>query len=289
MDRDDHVRSYPEVRAAGDFKIKGAACLTRRGSSSACDACIICLQPITERAVAVPCNHLAFDFVCLASWLQERTSCPLCNASVTAVQYDWRGPQDYKTYSIQTSATAKSTGQPSTHPRRRRIGGWNQDLESAVVASQDPALERRRSVYHEELYSLHVGANLNSEFAEFTFQTFAQSPEMQSRARTFLRRELLVFAFLDHNHVPRGGGRQYLVEYIVAVLKTRDPKGADGHAQELLVPFIGRSNAEHLLHELTAWLRSPYARLADWDEVVQYAQPHHYRKGPSDSLCQTQS
>ena len=42
------------------------------------DTCVICLQHVTERAIAVPCNHYTFDFVCLVSWLQERSTCPLC-------------------------------------------------------------------------------------------------------------------------------------------------------------------------------------------------------------------
>lgn len=42
------------------------------------DTCVICLEHISERAVAVPCNHLNFDFLCLVSWLQEQPLCPLC-------------------------------------------------------------------------------------------------------------------------------------------------------------------------------------------------------------------
>jgi hypothetical protein len=42
------------------------------------DTCVICLSSVTERAITVPCNHYTFDFVCLVSWLQERSTCPLC-------------------------------------------------------------------------------------------------------------------------------------------------------------------------------------------------------------------
>jgi Ring finger domain len=42
------------------------------------DNCVICLAPISERAVAVPCNHCSFDFACLAHWLREQATCPLC-------------------------------------------------------------------------------------------------------------------------------------------------------------------------------------------------------------------
>lgn len=51
---------------------------THVNHKKAVDECVICLQSISERAVAVPCNHLSFDFICLASWLQENHQCPLC-------------------------------------------------------------------------------------------------------------------------------------------------------------------------------------------------------------------
>jgi hypothetical protein len=34
--------------------------------------------------------------------------------------------------------------------------------------------------------------------------------------------------------------------------------------------FIGRENAHLFIHELQAWLRSPYTSLEDWDRHVQY-------------------
>lgn len=42
------------------------------------DPCVICLDSISERAVVCPCRHHSFDFLCLVSWLQERSTCPLC-------------------------------------------------------------------------------------------------------------------------------------------------------------------------------------------------------------------
>ena len=42
------------------------------------DLCVICLDPVSERAAALPCRHQDFDFLCLLSWLEERSSCPLC-------------------------------------------------------------------------------------------------------------------------------------------------------------------------------------------------------------------
>ncbi|GAB1742844.1 hypothetical protein NU219Hw_g8551t1 [Hortaea werneckii] len=239
--------------------------------------CIICLEVISERAVAVPCNHLSFDFLCLVSWLQEKAACPLCKAEVHEVQYDWRSPEDYKTYRVPKAEGANvedsgnSTGlQSRRQAGRRRVQRWTPQTERTIASSEDPALQKRRRVYRDRLYALHVGANRISNYRNFDAAIFASSPALQSRARAFLRRELRVFSFLDTASAPRGGNREFLLEYIVAILRTNDLKAADGKAEDLLSDFLGRSNAQQLLHELEAWLRSPYVDLRQWDEVVQY-------------------
>lgn len=48
------------------------------GIGSYIDPCVVCLDQVSERAVASPCRHHSFDFLCLVSWLQERSACPLC-------------------------------------------------------------------------------------------------------------------------------------------------------------------------------------------------------------------
>lgn len=40
--------------------------------------CVICLEQITHAAVTAPCKHSSFDFLCVVSWLQQCTACPLC-------------------------------------------------------------------------------------------------------------------------------------------------------------------------------------------------------------------
>lgn len=271
-----------------DFKIKGAATRARNHGKQkeVAEECIICLQPITERAVAVPCNHLAFDFICLVSWLQQRDTCPLCNTILTEVQYDWFSPDDYKTYRLhepQPEQARQSGGQRS----RRRIGEnltpyrfrnvpqnaghrSHDRPNSTPLHPEDGALSQRRRVYQEKLYSLHVGANSVSRYRDFTPQDYVSSTTLQSRARMFLRRELQLFSYFDSGG--RARNREFVLEYIVAVLKKFDPKGADGRAEDFLSEFFERENARLLLHELQAWLRSPYATLDAWDRNVQYAE-----------------
>lgn len=278
---DSNVSNIP-AHASDDFKIRGAASRDARGkktSNGDPEACAICLEAITERAVAVPCNHLSFDFLCLVSWLQERSSCPLCNAAVTEVQYDFRGPDDYKRYRVPPKEVSQSQSDSSYEQTRRRRGqdfirrrtqGSSAFTAQASSSGEDPALEKRRQVYRLQQFSLRVGANSISQHRDFTPSNFENSMELQRRARMFLRRELQVFSFLDTAAAPRAGNREFLLEYVVAILKSNELKGADGHAENLLADYLGRENAGLLLHELEAWLRSPYAALTEWDRHVQY-------------------
>jgi hypothetical protein len=274
----------PTSAPPDDFTIKGAA-NKRKRSNVEPETCAICLEAIKERAVATPCNHLSFDFICLVQWLQEHATCPLCKADVKEVQYDWRTPRDFKTYTVgqHHKAKAATAGQPRQRApaaRRRRDVPWGpHTASSSSVSSEDPSLTRRRQIYLQHTPSLHVGANRISQYQTFTPASFAASSALQTRARIFLRRELRVFDFLDRR--PAGANREFLIEYLVAVLKSNDPKGADGHAEELVKEFLGREDARLLLHELDAWLRSPYERLEAWDTHVQYANTREQAAGSS--------
>lgn len=98
--------------------------------------------------------------------------------------------------------------------------------------------------------------------------------ELISRARRWLRRELNAFDFLNpddgiEKDTPRkANNAEFLLEYIVAILKTVEIQG--GQAEDMLQEFLGRQNTRLFLHELKAWLRSPYTSLEDWDRHVQY-------------------
>ncbi|KAF2717230.1 hypothetical protein K431DRAFT_288758 [Polychaeton citri CBS 116435] len=249
------------------------------------DCCTICLEPISERAVASPCNHLTFDFICLVSWLQGHSTCPLCKAEVKEVQYEWCSPTDFKTYTVtkpETHQQRQSSGADASFSRHRSSQQWRRHLHIRsdepghrlpIHQSIDNGLQRRREVYRNRTPSLYVGANRISQYRDFTAETFSKSADLQSRARAFLRRELRVFTFLDNdgNSSARGNSREFLVEYILAILRTNELKGAGGEAENLVAEFLGRENGRLVLHELEAWLRSPYTGLEAWDKHVQYA------------------
>ncbi|KAL6852967.1 hypothetical protein ACO1O0_007516 [Amphichorda felina] len=167
----------------------------------------------------------------------------------------------------------------------------------------DRALERRRAVYFHYRFSKHIGSNRFSQFREITPRMFLRDPQLVSRARKWIRRELLVFPFLRRGLGPtrasttsqvgvsgmswqdsHGTGRrsrasmaqrraqnaEFLLEYIIAILKTVDIMGSAGEAENMISEYLGRQDTQLFLHELRAWLRSPFTELEDWDRVVQY-------------------
>ncbi|KAL4879639.1 hypothetical protein BJY04DRAFT_193305 [Aspergillus karnatakaensis] len=254
------------------------------------DPCVICLEPITEPAIVVSCNHANFDFLCLLSWLEQRRKCPLCKSDVSTVKYELENPDGPKTYQLPAlpppSASAPPTGHTHTHgrphgrnPRRPRRP------RSPPPRTPDDPLLRRQQVYRNRLYSFRVGSNRLSQYREFTPEMFNRDEELVSRARKWIRRELRVFEFLNPDassdssvarpgqqrlESRRGNNAEFLLEYVIAILRTVDIKGSAGQAEELLRDFLGRDNASLFLHELQAWLRSPYTSLEDWDRNVQY-------------------
>lgn len=124
---------------------------------------------------------------------------------------------------------------------------------------------------------MHVGSNPYSGYRDVTPRMIARDEDLQSKARTWIRRELRVFTFLQTD--PAGSSSdaattssnaEFLLSYIVSILKSVDIKSSSGHAENLLAEIVGREPAKLFLHELNAWLRSPHSRLKDWDEAVQY-------------------
>jgi hypothetical protein len=122
-----------------------------------------------------------------------------------------------------------------------------------------------------------MGSNAFSGYRDLTPQMVASSEELQSRAKTWIRRELRVFAFLypdsttsSNDAATTSCNAEFLLSYIVSILKMVDIKASNGHAENLLAEFLGRENSKLFLHELNAWLRSPYAKVEEWDRNVQY-------------------
>lgn len=230
------------------------------------ECCVICIEAVSDKAVAQPCKHDNFDFVCLLSWLQERSTCPLCKAEVKTVHYQFADNGVYKTYEVPhvpqlSTANETSNADPSRPAwftyRTSRLARSRSTYASrhTPAPTNDQALQRRRDVYQYQLYSLHVGSNRMSRFRDLTPEMFTRDEELVSRARKWMRRELQVFGFLSPDNTSgrndrRANNAEFLLEYIVAILKTVDLQGSGGHAEDLIQEFLGRDNTRLFLHEL---------------------------------------
>ncbi|TGJ87846.1 hypothetical protein E0Z10_g947 [Xylaria hypoxylon] len=255
-------------------------------SSEPC--CVICLDSITEACEARPCKHRNFDYLCLLNWLERLSKCPLCKSSIHEVAHDFEydGPGTSRVYLVPqvTTSDAPRNEQPHAQPYRPRRTGErpnrrrNEESRRQPV-TRDEAIIRRQQIYRSRLYSLHVGSNTRSRYRDITPALFEIEPELVSRARAWLRRELQVFEFLRTPDSPqssedamtrrRANNAEFLLEYIIAILKTVDIQGSQGAAEDMLAEFLGRENTKLLLHELRNFLRSPWS-IEAWDREVQY-------------------
>lgn len=149
-------------------------------------------------------------------------------------------------------------------------------------------------VYKYMKYSCHVGANAISGFRNIDHSDITDSHTLRSKARMWIRRELSIFPFLlpgatacDHFDVnfppPRVNNYDFLVEFVVGIVRYLDIKGSSGTAEDLVVELLGLDRAKLFLHELNHWMRSPYTHLADWDREVQYLD----MPSPSDNIHDT--
>ncbi|KAK5049489.1 hypothetical protein LTR84_004418 [Exophiala bonariae] len=282
------------------------------------DQCVICLDVITEKAIALPCRHEQFDFPCLGQWLQHQQVCPLCKGEVKAIRYDVHEKDSggSKTFYLpppveQTAPRSNIEALAVRHRfrRARHQRHFSRPWDGARPGQRPPGESRRtglafrKVVYQHGLFSLHVGSNRISRYRAIKPTSFQQDDNLVSRARAFVRRELSVFDFLspDSESLPsssssssstgtrRANNADFLLEYIISILKSIDLKGSTGQAEELLTDFLGRDHARLFIHELQAWLRSPYERLEDWDRNVQYAVPDSALEGDDASHLHIQN
>ncbi|CAK9779432.1 hypothetical protein CC85DRAFT_26670 [Cutaneotrichosporon oleaginosum] len=221
------------------------------------ERCCICLLPMRDPARA-GCAH-TFCFTCLGVWAEHSRRCPLCNADMG----------EYIEHDLDERQPTKFFLQPLEEGFTRRVIRPPSPPAPSAGPSSGPSLTivRRREIYASQQWARHVGANEWTGYRVALTPHDLQSGAERARALTFLERELRVWA--PPHDVPHLARR--LVKMFSAV-DLRSPA-----AVHLLEPLVGDTYphaAEHLVHELTAFLRSPFS-LEEWDDVVQYGKEEY--------------
>ncbi|GAA5890323.1 hypothetical protein JCM5296_002788 [Sporobolomyces johnsonii] len=253
--------------------------------------CSICLSPIENKTVVYPCHHGQFCWNCIRAWTDQSRKCPLCLGPIEHLIHSIRSPKDYSTHYLHplhvvTGSSSASDLLPprgsrrptvnSTLPRHALYGRsrfssstrLNGEVDDSTWREKDEerALERRRYVYREGLYAKHVASNRYTGFKPFTPQTFANNPELKAKVIKFVRRELQVFPAVDVS---------FLTTYLISIASQLDLRSAA--AIRLISDFLSEQDAQHLVHEITTFARSPFTSLEGYDRFIQYGRPERER------------
>lgn len=275
---------YMHQRTQARDNLRGMTSGTKPATSTTEDnldesqICVICLDAVVQPGTARPCQHDQFHFSCLGSWLRTSKICPLCKQDVAAISFKSAG-RHVDVVLARPSSTALDrhrTARPQSHQSERQSSVNTPRIADDSDGRSCPTLAVRRRVYENNMRCTYVGSNAITGYRSITARTVAQDPQLVSKAKRWLRRELQVFDFLcpcvpwSPSSSDRTINAEYLLEYIVSLLKSIDIKDSGGQAESLLAEHIGRRHAQVFLHELESWLRSPYDSLGDWDDNVQY-------------------
>lgn len=250
--------------------------------------CAICLNPISTRTAAStsPCGHI-WDLECIAKWLEisKGRTCPLCKSTVEKILIS-DGQAGVVALVVPSPLPAGEADEQNdlveerrshSHRMRRLIADDKYiRLRYALV------LARRRYVYRNGLKACHVGSNRYTQYRNVT-PTLCRG-KLHSKAKAFIRRELSVFPFLDTFSAESSGycesrhsnitsrDIEFLTGYLSALIQLVDTQTIKGAklASNTISDYLGHANTTIFLHELRAFLKSPFETLVEYDNVVQY-------------------
>ncbi|GAA5916046.1 uncharacterized protein JCM6883_001982 [Sporobolomyces salmoneus] len=246
------------------------------------ELCAICLAPIDNKTVIYPCHHGQFCWNCIRAWTDQSRKCPLCLGPIEHLIHNIRSTKDYSTYhllplhTLQSSGSSTSITPSSSRPRRplstsaslprHALYGRQaiQTLDSPTPRErlEEIALERRKYIYREGLYAKHVASNRYTGFKPFSPQTFSLNSELKAKVIKFIRRELQVFPAVDIS---------FLTTYLISIASQLDLRSPA--ALRLVSDFLSESDAQHLVHEIVTFARSPFTSLEGYDRFIQYGRP----------------
>lgn len=168
----------------------------------------------------------------------------------------------------------RSSRPPPVAPREGELSGWTewarqerQDFRNDPLTHQTRALDRRKLVYRNHLFALHIGSNRYTQFkAPPTTSQLVQNEHLVTNLLPFLRREIMALPLGPSVDV------HFLTTYVVSILKSLDIR-SEGAARLLDDLFGDRVLAEHFCHEIMTFLRSGARSCTEYDRRAQYRWP----------------
>ncbi|KAG5732766.1 hypothetical protein E4T56_gene2831 [Termitomyces sp. T112] len=209
-------------------------------------------------------------------WTEQSRRCPLCFQSLgDHLLHNIRSKHDFSKHHLPPLRSSpvperniEFRQRPRTARERERDRRLWEEREASDRLTQ--SIEKRRWIYHHNLYAKHVASNAYTRYRPYpTPAQFAASKDLIKRTTIFLRRELQVWDNIDV---------EFLTTFAISLMKSIDIRSESAvkllaEFLDLDVPYVegGRYvNAEHFAHEVYSFVRSPYRDLFVYDSVVQY-------------------
>ncbi|KAI8587508.1 hypothetical protein BDZ88DRAFT_425253 [Geranomyces variabilis] len=246
--------------------------------------CSVCLGPFTDRTSVRPCFH-SFCLLCISQWAAISRQCPHCRqAFVMAVVHGTTGeggwhrtiefpdvkPPTTRTANLDHTANAsappRGRARPPRTPRSPQAWGPRQRRRISTSPETSLVIERnrtRRRVYALGLRAKHVGSQANAKCREISPAVFAQTPALLRKLEPWIRRDL---------HALLGIEDVAVIAAVVAGLLRSEPDMRSDASVCCLAEYLGsRARAEHFIHELVCFAKSPL-NMDAYDASVQYGE-----------------
>uniref|UniRef100_A0A3P8TSN7 E3 ubiquitin-protein ligase Topors n=1 Tax=Amphiprion percula TaxID=161767 RepID=A0A3P8TSN7_AMPPE len=279
--------------------------------------CPICLDRFNNLAYLDRCLH-RFCFPCIQEWSHNKAECPLCKQPFASILHSVRAEDDFKEYTLRPAPANSSV---TTARRRRRergaageAGGGRRERGECgsgtltrLLFLSPPSLlflsiptpprtarmetsqrsgtvrrlrEREMVVFRRALYRCGIrvsgvaGNQGQQQQRDITAESFRRNPAHLNRLRPWLRRELTVLYGAHISLV------DIVQRFVMAQLAHYGLEDTHTIEQELR-PFLSE-RAEHFLHELVSFARSPLS-LDNYDLQATYDLQALYELSSSDS------
>jgi len=259
--------------------------------------CPICLSDdMDDRAVPDGCLVHSFCFKCIREWAKVRATCPLCKVPFSKIVHRIRSDVDFVLFDInegnEVNHAAQRTRISGQLTRPPQTQGSNPFVSRAVPtigangqhngfysqsAIERRGVEKRIQVYATNTRSVYVARNKYSRVRDISLEALVRNPEAIERLIPFIERDVRIMLGIEDVDL--------VVHYIVNLLKQMDMASVEFvNALQVLLD----ERAEHFVHELKAFARSPLT-MAGYDAASTHLQtPCVFREGQRPS-AQTDS